>query len=70
MDKVKPGDRVQCMGVYRAMANSMQGTTNGVFKTKVLCNNVDVLGQDVGAEWARCDDAMRELMGQLRIEVD
>ncbi len=48
VDKVKPGDRVQCMGVYRAMANSMQGTTNGVFKSKVLCNNVDVLGQDVG----------------------
>lgn len=48
VDKVKPGDRVQCMGVYRAMANSSQGSTNAIFKTKVLCNNVNVLGQDVG----------------------
>ena len=48
VDKVKPGDRIQCMGVYRAMAGQGVQSTNAVFKTKVLCNNVEVLGQDVG----------------------
>jgi DNA replication licensing factor MCM3 len=48
VDKVKPGDRIQVTGVYRALATSSngQGSTSGVFKTVVLVNHVQVLGRD------------------------
>ena len=50
VDKVKPGDRVQCVGVYRALAPISQGAnTSGVFRTLMLCNNVSVIGKEVGA---------------------
>jgi len=49
VDRIKPGDRVQVVGVYRALATSASGqsTTNGVFHTVVLVNNVQILGRDV-----------------------
>ena len=49
VDKVKPGDRVQVVGVFRALATSANGqsTTSGLFKTVVLVNNVQILGRDV-----------------------
>jgi DNA replication licensing factor MCM3 len=49
VDKVKPGDRVMVVGVYRALATSSQGqmSTSGVFRTVVLVNNVQILGRDV-----------------------
>eukprot|EP00978_Attheya_sp_CCMP212_P028745 scaffold100198_cov61-Attheya_sp.AAC.1 len=49
VDKIKPGDRVQVVGVYRALATGSTGqsSTSGVFKTVVLVNNVQILGRDV-----------------------
>ena len=49
VDRVKPGDRVQIMGVYRALAtsNAGQSSTSGLFRTVVLVNNVQILGRDV-----------------------
>lgn len=49
VDKIKPGDRVMIVGVYRALATSAQGqqSTLGVFRTVVLVNNVQILGRDV-----------------------
>ena len=48
VDRIKPGDRVQIVGVYRALATSASGqsSTSGVFKTVVLVNNVQILGRD------------------------
>mmetsp|Transcript_7876 Transcript_7876/g.7468 ORF Transcript_7876/g.7468 Transcript_7876/m.7468 type:complete len:808 (-) Transcript_7876:256-2679(-) len=48
VDKIKPGDRIQVVGVYRAMASSIfgQSSTSGLFKTVVLVNNILVLGRD------------------------
>jgi len=48
VDKVKPGDRVQVVGVYRALATTSNGQsfTSGLFKTVVLVNNIQILGQD------------------------
>jgi len=48
VDKVKPGDRVQVVGVYRALATTSNGqsSTSGLFKTVVLVNNIQILGQD------------------------
>jgi len=49
VDKIKPGDRVQIVGVYRALATAASGqaSTSGVYKTVVLVNNVQILGRDV-----------------------
>jgi len=49
VDKIKPGDRVQIVGVYRALATSSSGqsSTSGFFRTVVLVNNVQILGRDV-----------------------
>eukprot|EP00559_Dactyliosolen_fragilissimus_P005909 CAMPEP_0184861300 /NCGR_PEP_ID=MMETSP0580-20130426/6007_1 /TAXON_ID=1118495 /ORGANISM="Dactyliosolen fragilissimus" /LENGTH=785 /DNA_ID=CAMNT_0027358729 /DNA_START=122 /DNA_END=2476 /DNA_ORIENTATION=- len=49
VDKIKPGDRVQIVGVYRALstAASGQASTSGVFKTVILVNNVQILGRDI-----------------------
>ncbi|CAM9104625.1 unnamed protein product [Discosporangium mesarthrocarpum] len=49
VDRVKPGDRVKMIGVYRAIGGSSSGTTSGVFRTLILANNVAVLGKDVGS---------------------
>jgi DNA replication licensing factor MCM3 len=48
VDRVKPGDRVQVVGVYRALSSASQGqrSTSGVFPTVVLVNDVRVLGRD------------------------
>jgi DNA replication licensing factor MCM3 len=50
VDRIKPGDRVMIVGVFRALAtasNSGQQSTSGVFRTVVLVNTVQILGRDV-----------------------
>jgi DNA replicative helicase MCM subunit Mcm2 (Cdc46/Mcm family) len=43
VDKAKPGDRVQITGIYRALPSRRGGTTSGVFKTVILCDQVRCL---------------------------
>jgi DNA replication licensing factor MCM3 len=49
VDKVKPGDRVQCVGVYRPLASNQNGQTTGIFRSVLMCNNVNIIGKEVGA---------------------
>lgn len=46
VDCCKPGDRVQMIGVYRAMAGRAQGSASGKFKTLIIANNVRRIGID------------------------
>lgn len=48
VDKVKPGDRVMIVGVYRALAfqATKQPNAKSTFKTVVLVNNIQILGRD------------------------
>lgn len=48
VDRVKPGDRVQIVGVYRALASASRGqsSASGVFSTVLLVNDVKILGRD------------------------
>jgi DNA replication licensing factor MCM3 len=48
VDKIKPGDRVQVVGIFRALSRSSsnQSGGGGAFKTVVLVNNVQILGRD------------------------
>ncbi|CAM9555031.1 unnamed protein product, partial [Ectocarpus sp. 13 AM-2016] len=49
VDRVKPGDRVQITGLYRATGGASNGSTSGVFRTLIIANNVAILGKDVGS---------------------
>ncbi|CAB9497810.1 licensing factor MCM3 [Seminavis robusta] len=48
VDKVKPGDRIVIVGVYRALAYqaTKRPSANSTFRTVVLVNNVQILGRD------------------------
>lgn len=46
VDRVKPGDRVQVIGVYRALAGGDGASAQ--FRTVLLANNIATLGRDVG----------------------
>ena len=48
VDRVKPGDRVRMVGIYRALAGNVSGQTSGIFRTVILGNNVLQIGKDVG----------------------
>jgi DNA replication licensing factor MCM3 len=75
VDSVKPGDRVEVIGVYRAMPKSAQGYTDGRFPCKLLANNIDRIsakmqerpwtGDDISMikQIAGRDDAL-ELLGR------
>jgi DNA replication licensing factor MCM3 len=47
VDRLKPGDRAQVVGIYRALA-TRTGQMGGTFSTVILANNVLLLGKDVG----------------------
>lgn len=49
VDKIKPGDRAQCVGVYRPLASVQNGQTQGVFRSVLMCNNVSIIGKEIGA---------------------
>jgi DNA replication licensing factor MCM3 len=48
VDKVKPGDRIQLVGIYRSLGNRNAGHNNALFKTVVLANNVVLLSSKSG----------------------
>lgn len=48
VDKVKPGDRVQLVGIYRSLGNRNTNHNSAVFKTVILANNVVLLSSKSG----------------------
>lgn len=43
--RVKPGDRVQIVGTYRALPNKSNGTTSGVFRCGTGCGAPNMRGR-------------------------
>ena len=43
VDKLKPGDRVEVTGVYRAVPNVVMGMTRGTFRTQIIATGVKSL---------------------------
>ncbi|KAK6417379.1 MCM DNA helicase complex subunit [Oleoguttula sp. CCFEE 5521] len=48
VDKVKPGDRIQLVGMYRSLGNRNAGQGSSTFKTLILANNVILLSSKSG----------------------
>ena len=47
VDRIKPGDRVQVVGVYRSMAYISNGQVPSSFRTLLVANNIRLLAQKV-----------------------
>ncbi|TVY83756.1 DNA replication licensing factor mcm3 [Lachnellula suecica] len=48
VDKCKPGDRVQLVGIYRSLGNRNAGHNTALFKTTILANNIVMLSSKSG----------------------
>ena len=48
VDRVKPGDRIQLVGVYRSLGNRNAGTGSSTFRTLIIANNVILLSSKSG----------------------
>lgn len=47
VDRVKPGDRVQLVGLYRALGNRNASSSSSTFRTLIIANNVILLSSKV-----------------------
>ncbi|XP_065843637.1 DNA replication licensing factor MCM3-like [Oscarella lobularis] len=47
VDKCKPGDRIQVIGIYRCLPGKRGGYTSGSFRSIVLANNIRVMTKEV-----------------------
>ncbi|RMZ75715.1 hypothetical protein DV738_g5337, partial [Chaetothyriales sp. CBS 135597] len=48
VDRVKAGDRIQLVGIYRSLGNRNAGPGSSIFKTLLLANNVVLLSSKSG----------------------
>ena len=48
VDQVKPGDRIQLVGIYRSLGNRNVGQGSATFRTLILANNVIMLSSKAG----------------------
>ena len=48
VDRVKPGDRIQLVGIFRSLGNRNAGAGSSVFRTVILANNVVLLSSKSG----------------------
>jgi len=48
VDRVKPGDRIQLVGIYRSLGNRNAGQGSATFRTLIVANNVIMLSSKSG----------------------
>lgn len=55
VDRVKPGDRIQLVGIYRSLGNRNAGQGSSTFKTLILANNVILMSSKSGGGIAQAN---------------
>ncbi|XP_076046418.1 zygotic DNA replication licensing factor mcm3-like isoform X2 [Oratosquilla oratoria] len=50
VDKCKPGDRVQVVGIYRCLPSKQGSFTSGTFRTILLANNIVQMSKEVSPQ--------------------
>lgn len=55
VDKCKPGDRIQVVGIYRCLPSKKNGFTPGTFRTVLLANNVKVMSKEIAPNFSPDD---------------
>ena len=48
VDRVKPGDRIQLVGIFRSLGNRNAGSGSSTFRTLILANNIVLLSSKSG----------------------
>ncbi|KAI9883082.1 MAG: hypothetical protein M1823_005154 [Watsoniomyces obsoletus] len=48
VDRVKPGDRIQLVGIYRSLGNRNAGSGSSTFRTLIMANNIIALSSKSG----------------------
>ncbi|OAP55868.1 hypothetical protein AYL99_10020 [Fonsecaea erecta] len=48
VDRVKPGDRIQLVGIFRSLGNRNAGSGSSIFRTLILANNIVLLSSKAG----------------------
>lgn len=48
VDRVKPGDRIQLVGIFRSLGNRNAGSGSSTFRTLILANNIILLSSKSG----------------------
>jgi DNA replication licensing factor MCM3 len=48
VDRVKPGDRIQLVGIYRSLGNRNAGQSSSTFRTLIVANNIIPLSSKSG----------------------
>lgn len=56
VDKCKAGDRVEIIGIYKAISGNKVGATSGIFRTVLLANNIKQLNEEVNGVKIGKDD--------------
>jgi len=57
VDRVKPGDRIQVVGVYKSLASIYNGAVPATFRAVLIANNVRAIGKDTHMLVMSADDA-------------
>nr|DBA24328.1 TPA: hypothetical protein GDO54_012001 [Pyxicephalus adspersus] len=55
VDKCKPGDRVQIVGIYRCLPSKQGGYTSGTFRTIMLANNIKLMSKEIAPTFSADD---------------
>ncbi|XP_068090838.1 maternal DNA replication licensing factor mcm3-like [Hyperolius riggenbachi] len=55
VDKCKPGDRVQIVGIYRCLPSKQGGFTSGTFRTILLANNIKLMSKEIAPTFSADD---------------
>lgn len=56
VDRVKPGDRVQVIGVYKSLASVYNGAVPATFRAVMIANNVRMISKDTQMPVMTADD--------------
>uniref|UniRef100_A0A1I7WLX3 DNA helicase n=1 Tax=Heterorhabditis bacteriophora TaxID=37862 RepID=A0A1I7WLX3_HETBA len=46
-DRVKPGDRIRVVGLFRVLPNKQNGFSNGSFRSILISNNIQLLSKEI-----------------------
>ncbi|KAG8442095.1 hypothetical protein GDO86_011042 [Hymenochirus boettgeri] len=57
VDKCKPGDRVQIVGIYRCLPSKQGGFTSGTFRTILLANYIKMMSKEIAPTFSADDVA-------------